>query len=184
MKIEIKRSSRRSLAVEIRTDCSVVVRAPRWVTDKDIESFVRARYDWITRHIKLMEERQRTKENIKPLTAEEKERLTSEALAVIPEKVRYFALILGVSYGRITIRNQKTRWGSCSAKGNLNFNYLLLLMPEEILDYVVVHELCHRLELNHSPAFWRLVEKVLPDYRQRRLWLKKEGFRFLQLEGI
>lgn len=131
-----------------------------------------------------MGERLRTKENVKPLAAEEKERLTSEARAVIPEKVRYFARILGVSYGRITIRNQKTRWGSCSAKGNLNFNYLLLLMPEEILDYVVVHELCHRLELNHSPAFWRLVEKVLPDYRQRCLWLKKEGLRFLQLEGI
>jgi predicted metal-dependent hydrolase len=80
-----------------------------------------------------------------------------------------------VSYGRITIRNQKTRWGSCSGKGNLNFNCLLMLAPPEVLDYVVVHELCHRREMNHSPRFWALVEQVLPDWRQRRQWLKTHG---------
>ena len=82
---------------------------------------------------------------------------------------------MGVTYGRSTIRSQHTRWGSCSARGNLNFNCLLALTPPEVLDYVVVHELCHRKELNHSPAFWAEAERVLPDYKNRRNWLKENG---------
>ena len=80
--------------------------------------------------------------------------------------------------GTITIREQKTRWGSCSAKGNLNFNWKLVLMPPEILDYVVVHELAHRLQMNHSAAFWAEVGKILPDYRERRQWLKVNGQKY------
>ena len=72
-----------------------------------------------------------------------------------------------VSYGRISIREQKTRWGSCSSKGNLNFNWRLILAPEEVLDYVVVHELAHRREMNHSKAFYAIVESVLPDIELR-----------------
>ena len=85
---------------------------------------------------------------------------------------------MGVSYGSITVRDQKTRWGSCSAKGNLNFNWKLVLMPEEILEYVVVHELAHRLQMNHSTEFWDEVEKILPDYRKRRQWLKENGQKY------
>jgi predicted metal-dependent hydrolase len=97
------------------------------------------------------------------------------ARKVIPQKVAYYARIMGVTYGRITIRNQKTRWGSCTSTGNLNFNCLLMMTPEAILDYVVVHELCHRKEMNHSARFWAQVEKILPDYRARRKWLKDQG---------
>ena len=82
---------------------------------------------------------------------------------------------MGVRYGRITIRNQHTRWGSCSAQGNLNFNCLLMLCPEAVRDYVVIHELCHRLELNHSEKFWTEVERVMPDYKIHRKWLKDNG---------
>ncbi len=92
----------------------------------------------------------------------------------------HFAPLVGVSYGRITIRNQRTRWGSCSGKGNLNFNCLLMLAPPEVLDYVVVHELCHRKEMNHSPRFWAEVARVLPDYQQRRRWLKEHGGALVQ----
>ena len=109
------------------------------------------------------------------LTRREIEELAQRAMAAIPERVRYYAEGLHVTYGRITIRNQKTRWGSCSSKGNLNFNCLLMLAPPEVLDYVVVHELCHRMEMNHSKRFWSLVETVLPDYREQEKWLKGEG---------
>jgi len=109
------------------------------------------------------------------LTAEELNVLARAAAKDLPARAARFAPRLGVTYGRITIRCQKTRWGSCSAAGNLNFNCLLMLAPEEIRDYVVVHELAHRLEMNHSPRFWAQVEKVLPDWRQRRAWLKENG---------
>lgn len=97
------------------------------------------------------------------------------ALVDIPQRVRMFAPIVGVEYGRITIRMQKSRWGSCSSKGNLNFNCLLMAMPEEVRDYVVVHELCHRKQMNHSDKFWAEVEKVLPDYKVSRKWLRDNG---------
>ena len=96
----------------------------------------------------------------------------------IEERTAFFHKITGGNYTSITIRDQKTRWGSCSAKGNLNFNWKLVLMPPEILDYVVVHELAHRLQMNHSAAFWAEVGKILPDYRERRQWLKVNGQKY------
>ena len=98
-----------------------------------------------------------------------------QAKARLEERAAYFASRMGVSYQRISVRAAKTRWGSCSAKGNLNFHWKLILMPPQVLDYVVVHELAHRKEMNHSPAFWAEVEKILPDYRERRKWLKTYG---------
>ncbi len=82
---------------------------------------------------------------------------------------------MGVDYGRITIRAQRSRGGRCSGRGNLSFNCLLVLTPEKVRDYVVVHELCHRLEMNHSRAFWSQVERVMPDYRVQKAWLKEHG---------
>ena len=107
----------------------------------------------------------------------------------IPGRVKYYAYIIGVTYGKITIRNQKTRWGSCSSNGNLNFNNRLLFVPKELVDYVVVHELAHRKEMNHSNAFWNVVEKYMPDYKERRQWLKEHGqelnlLTFLEKKGI
>lgn len=89
-----------------------------------------------------------------------------------PVRTKYWAKIIGVDYGRITIRGQKTRWGSCSGKGNLNFNWKLLMLPEELMDYVIVHELAHRIEMNHSYRFWEIVETILPDYKGLRRKLK------------
>ena len=112
---------------------------------------------------------------IPKVTKEDIRALADSAVRVIPERVRYYAPMIGVTYGRITIRNQRTRWGSCSSIGNLNFNCLLMLTPVEIQDYVIVHELCHRIEMNHSKRFWQLVESAMPDYKARRKWLKDEG---------
>lgn len=91
----------------------------------------------------------------------------------ITGRVEYFAPLMGVSYNRIFIKEQKTRWGSCSSLGNLNFNWKLILLDEALLDYVVVHELAHRKQMNHSPAFWAEVEQILPDYRERRRRLRE-----------
>ena len=98
--------------------------------------------------------------------------LSRRALHAIRERLAYFAPRLGVSPGRVAIRSQKSRWGSCSQKGNLNFNWKLIMAPPEALDYVVVHELCHLIEFNHSPRFWALVEGQLPDYEVWKKWLK------------
>ena len=111
------------------------------------------------------------------------EELTAGIDYELAVRVAYYAEKLGVSYGKITLRQQKTRWGSCAANGKLNFNWLLILAPPEVLDYVVVHELCHRREMNHSQAFWKEVEKILPDYRERQKWLKDNGWRLME-EGF
>lgn len=106
--------------------------------------------------------------------------LADKALKVIPERVKYYAPKVGVTYGRITIRNQRSRWGSCSAKGNLNFNCLLMLTPPEVIDSVVVHELCHRKEMNHSDRFYAEVLRVFPEYHKWNKWLKENGSTLMQ----
>lgn len=105
------------------------------------------------------------------------EYLLKLALERFRDRVRHFGAFIGRSPKRITVRDQKTRWGSCSSRGNLNFNWRLITMPPEVLDYVVVHELCHMIEMNHSPAFWDLVRKYMPDYEKRRAFLQTQSTR-------
>lgn len=104
-----------------------------------------------------------------------KQALSRRALARIRQRLNHYAPRLGVTFGRVTVRDQKSRWGSCSAKQNLNFNWKLIMAPPEVLDYVVVHELCHLREFNHSPRFWALVEAQLPEYACWKKWLKDHG---------
>ena len=183
MKVTVIRSNRKTVAIQVNSDRSVTVRAPRSVSEKDIEEILKKKKAWISKHIeKIKETKERFEaEPTEKLTREKVIALAEEALKVIPERVEYFAKVIGVTYGKITVRNQKTRWGSCSSKGNLNFNCLLMLAPPEVLDYVVVHELCHRKQMNHSKAFWLEVEKVLPDYKEARKWLKEEGSQMITL---
>jgi len=151
------------------------VRAPRKTSLKEIDDCLQKNLTWVTTHLEKAARQQEESARAEKLTWEEMEALGQEALRVIPPLVRQYAGTVGVNFGRITVRNQKTRWGSCSTKGNLNFNVLLMLCPREILEYVIVHELCHRKEMNHSPRFWGEVERVLPDYKARRKWLKTNG---------
>lgn len=179
MDIEVRRSKRKTMTIEVTKEAKVLVRAPHRMPLSEIQRFVNEKSDWIEKHVQKMLEKQQEVLEVERLTTEQIRELAEQALKVIPERVAYYAKIVGVTYGRITIRNQKTRWGSCSGKGNLNFNCLLMLTPPEVLDYVVVHELCHRKEMNHSKRFWNEVEKVLPDYRERRKWLKENGGRII-----
>lgn len=183
MKVTVIRSNRKTVAIQVNSDLSVTVRAPRSASEKDIEEILKKKEAWISKHIeKIKETKERVEaEPTEKLTREKVIALAEEALKVIPERVEYFAKVIGVTYGKITVRNQKTRWGSCSSKGNLNFNCLLMLAPPEVLDYVVVHELCHRKQMNHSKAFWLEVEKVLPNYKEVRKWLKEEGSQMITL---
>lgn len=176
--IQVIRSARKSISLEIRPDLQVLVRAPQRMTDREIRQFLADKSSWLEKHLAEAARRREELRNrpVEPgRTAEELRALAAEAAQVIPERVRYFAPIVGVDYGRITIRHQKTRWGSCSGKGNLNFNCLLMKTPPEVVDYVVVHELCHRKEMNHSQKFWAEVGRVLPEYKRARSWLKQNG---------
>ncbi|MDO5399968.1 MAG: M48 family metallopeptidase [Eubacteriales bacterium] len=168
------RSSRRTLGLEIGGD-GLIVRAPRGASEAQIGAFIRQHQRWIETHLQKLEQQKQQLADVPKLTMAELQALADRALAVIPERVRYFAPKIGVTYNRITIRNQRSKWGSCSGKGNLNFNCLLMLAPPEVLDSVVVHELCHRKEMNHSERFYAEVLRVFPDYRKWDRWLKENG---------
>ena len=168
---KIIRSHRKTLALQITPAGEVLVRCPSRVSEAHIREFVESRESWLRKHLAKFQSRQ----TLPPLTHQERKALATQAAEHLPKRAAYFAPRIGVTYGRITIRAQHTRWGSCSARGNLNFNCLLMLMPAEVQDYVVVHELCHRKELNHSLRFWAEVEKILPDYKMHRKWLKDNG---------
>lgn len=176
-KVKVIRSERKTAAIQVYPDLSVILRVPRQISEKEIEKILKGREAWIRKQVERIQKKRAEREDRAelPLTKEQIRELKDQALRCIPERVDTYASTIGVSYGRITIRNQKTRWGSCSAKGNLNFNCLLMLTPLEVIDYVVVHELCHRKEMNHSKAFWAEVGKVLPDYKIPKKWLKDHG---------
>lgn len=97
------------------------------------------------------------------------------AQATLAKKTRYWAECIGVQPQKLTIRDQKTRWGSCSTRGNINYNWRIIMAPEKIIDYLVVHELCHLKHPNHSPDFWALVNQFIPGYKKRRLWLRENS---------
>ncbi len=177
IEIEIIKSNRKTIAIEVRQDLRVIVRAPKRASNREIMKFVEQKQDWIAKHLAYMqiryEETRRAKE--KQFTDDDIRKMKDEAKRVIPDRVKYYAGIMGVTFGKITIKNQKNRWGSCSSKGNLNFNCLLMMTPDKVRDYVVIHELCHLKQMNHSKMFWAEVEKVMPDYKVYRQWLSQNG---------
>ena len=171
--VEIIRSKRKTVAIQIKSDGRVVVRAPVRMSAAAIRQLVEEKSDWIEKHLARI---RRQNESAEPaFTPEQLRQLAEAARQDLPRRAARFAPLVGVSFGHITIRAQKSRWGSCSTKGNLNFNCLLMLCPEEVRDYVVVHELCHRKEMNHSRRFWQELARVLPEYEQQRQWLKSNG---------
>ena len=165
------RSARKTISIVIKPNGEVEVRCPGRCSKRDVDAFLLSKEDWIRKHLETIAQRPQ----IPALSPEQLRELAKQAAEVLPERVQHFANIMGVTVGRITIRSQRTRWGSCSAQGNLNFNCLLMLCPEEVRDYVAIHELCHRKHLNHSTDFWAEVERYCPNYRIYRKWLKDNG---------
>lgn len=174
----IVRSERKTLSVSIQPDCTITVRAPRSVSDSQIRRFLIEKQHWlITKYLEAKQKQETIpcSDLIDTQRAALTRRYIDAAKEYFPKRVAYFHQFTGGTYSRITIRDQKTRWGSCSSKGTLSFNWRLMLAPPAILDYVVVHELCHLRHMDHSPAFWQAVGEVFPDYASARKWLRKHG---------
>ena len=175
MEYIVIRSRRKTLSMQVKGDGQVEVRAPLWTTDTEIRRFLETHRRWLEKHLQKARALQQAKAGVRKMTGAEIAELKKKAKRVLPERVAYWEPLIGVRPGRIAVRCQKTRWGSCSTKGNLNFNCLLMLAPDGVIDYIVVHELCHLKHMNHSKRFYAEIEKVLPDYRQHQQWLKDNG---------
>ena len=175
METIVIRSRRKTLSMQVKGDGQVEIRAPLRTSDAEIRRFLETHRRWLEKHLQKAQALQQAKAGVRKLTAAETAELKKKAKRILPERVAYWAPLIGVRPGRIAVRCQKTRWGSCSTKGNLNFNCLLMLAPEGVIDSIVVHELCHLKHMNHSKRFYAEIEKVLPDYRQHQQWLKENG---------
>lgn len=168
------RARRKTLSIRITQEGNLEIRAPLGMPKGEIEAFLKEKAQWIETHrAKVLAEYAQGQEA--PLGEEEILTLAEQMRQGLPEKLNRHAASMGVTFDRVTIRCQQTRWGSCSSRGNLNFNCLLMLAPEEVLDYVVVHELAHRKQMNHSALFWQEVERECPDYKKSLRWLKDRG---------
>lgn len=174
IRISVIRSARKSLGLEVRDANTVLARIPTRVSDRELKAFVENHRSWILEKTEVMAEREEKRKSTPappPELLSKTDRMKIQLK--IGKRVRHYCEAMGVTVGYVTVKNQKTRWGSCSAKGNVNFNYQLAFLPDELLDYVVIHELAHRHHMNHSRAFWAEVEKYCPDYLERREQLKE-----------
>ena len=173
--VEVRRSKRKSAAIKITADMQIVVFVPLYVSDNEIERMVISKSKWIDEHMLKVQSTIDERSKLEKITFEQVKELADQAVEYIPKRVKYYAENENFVYNKITIKNLVSRWGSCSTKGNLNFNCLLMLTPDYVIDYIVVHELCHLREMNHSEKFWAEVEKIMPDYQRAELWLKQSG---------
>ncbi len=182
--VTVIESDRRTKSLEVRMKegrPTVIVRRPksllRALAVRDSISFVQSRQDWIRYHVRRLSNQAALQKDMpqEKLSEEELKALKKDAAVYFRERLAYYAPLVGVTYSSLQLRRQKTRWGSCSVKGTISLNYLLMLMPEPVRDYVVVHELCHRKHMDHSARFWKEVERILPDYKKERAALKQLG---------
>lgn len=173
--VEVRRSKRKSAAIKITADMQIVVFVPVYVSDNEIERMVTSKSKWIDEHMLKVQSTIDERSKLEKITSEQIKELADQAVEYIPKRVKYYAEKENFVYNKIIIKNLVSRWGSCSTKGNLNFNCLLMLTPDYVIDYIVVHELCHLREMNHSEKFWAEVEKIMPDYQRAELWLKQNG---------
>jgi hypothetical protein len=167
----------RSLRLSVRSDGQVCVTAPKGVSKKLVERFIGDKADWIAGKLAYFREIY----GVRPSAAEiRKDYLAKKEKArkLIGSRLAHFNRFYGFEYKSISVRNQRTRWGSCSRKGSLNFNYRLFDLAPELSDYIIVHELCHLGAFDHSKRFWALVEKTVPNHLELRRRLRKEGIKY------
>ena len=169
-KYELRRSGRKTLSLEITEDCRILVRAPLRVSQAQIDAFVESHTGWVAKH--LEQQRRRAASAPPPPTEAEIVMLKDAARAILPEKTAYWSRRMGVTPTGLRITSARKRYGSCSSKNSLCFSCFLMRYPEDAIDLVVVHELCHILEKNHGPRFYALLEQYLPDYKERKKLLK------------
>jgi predicted metal-dependent hydrolase len=174
-KIKISKRARR-MRVAVYCDGSCVITVPKAMPGNLIEKFIIEKSQWIIDKIDFFR-----KLGYRPRKTNSKAefiKYKDKAMEIARNRIEYFNSFYNFSINRINIRNQKTRWGSCSKKGNLNFNYKIALLPQNMSDYIIVHELCHLREFNHSQNFWNLVAKTAPDYLNIRRKFKRNGANF------
>jgi predicted metal-dependent hydrolase len=211
---QIIRSRRKTLALIIKPDGSLVVRVPLRASERSIREFVEKNQGWIERNrakalaappppsrqyvpgeefmylgatyaldiVKGQRERLRLDGTFKLAESAQNEAALvfegwyrEQAKKILLERVEFYGCKYGFQYKKIGITSARTRWGSCSATGSLNFSWRLIKAPLEVLDYVVVHELVHTVHHNHSAKFWNRVRTIMPDYREKQKWLRKNG---------
>ena len=165
------RSDRRTLALEITPDLQVVIRAPRRCSQREIARFAADHEGWVMTHLPIQQRRMEARA-ARAVTPEQERELRRQAAEDIPRRVARWAPLVGVTPASVKITGAQKRFGSCSSKGGLCFSWRLMQYPDEAIDYVVVHELCHLLHHDHSPRFWAAVAAVMPDYKQRQKLLK------------
>lgn len=170
--LTVRRSKRaRRVTLRVNTDATLTATLPVFTPEHTLQNFIVQKSEWLLEKIHFYESYDDT--SLAKLTKRDYAKHKEEARKLITERVEHFANEHHYVYGRISIRNQKTCWGSCSGKNNLNFNYKLIFLTPELCDYVIVHELCHLKEMNHSKKFWKLVEDILPNYKTARTALQK-----------
>ena len=168
LKVVIKRKKVKNIKIKIGSDLSIQVQAPSWVSERRIHNLIKEKISWIEKAINYYK-----KETVKISPPELKRKKRAEIKEFIESRINSLNQVYNFSFNRIFVKNHKSRWGSCSSSKNLNFNYRLVSLPLPLADYIIVHELCHLKEMNHSSRFWRLVSKSVPDYQERRKELKK-----------
>lgn len=165
MEYKVIYSDRKTLAVQVTADGEVIVRAPKGTSEKYIEDTVKKYTPWIEKTKKKLENKEH---GMKEASEEEERLLREKAKRILPEKVKYYSELIGVIPSGITVTGARTRFGSCSGKNSISFSFYLMRFPEKAIDYVVVHELCHIIHHNHSKEFYKEIEKILPDYKERK----------------
>jgi len=179
--ITIKKSrTTKRLRIVVHADGQVVVSAPRLLPDIFVRRFIHSRTAWINEKVEYFKKLEQAHPGFRERysmtkTAKRKEFLENKekALTLVRERLIHFNKFYNFTYHNVTIRNQKTRWGSCSKRGNLNFNYKILFLTPEQQNYIIVHELCHLAHMNHGPKFWALVAECVPEYKTIRSEIKK-----------